>query len=218
MYQKYWVSQILGIRNIRYRVSSSQSQISSKVLLFIYCLTKPQYVFDYRSLDQSRSKKNHHEIDTTKDNSEETAHIETEESSNQKKITEYFLQQMRKESENGQKTNEREDIPEEVDPTSTQQWIHDARERRLNEMRSRINCDKCKFKTTSMTALKLHENSNHKDKKEHKNKNRIKCEECDKKFNKESTYKTHMQKVHHDKNVRKRKQEGQHENSEDSNK
>ena len=187
----------------------------------------------YRKNDKEfpiNNKENHQEIDTTKDNSEEIAHVESEESSNQKKITEYFLQQMRKESENCQRRNEREDIPEEVDPTSTQQWIHDARERRLNEMRSRINCDKCKFKTTSMTALKLHENSNHKDKKEHRNTNRIKCEECDKKFNKESTFKTHMQKVHHDKNMRKRstarisgessfrKQEGQHENSEDSSK
>ena len=48
-------------------------------------------------------------------------------------------------------------------------------------MRNRINCDKCNFKTTSLTALKLHENVNHKDKKEHKN--QIKCDECDKKFN-----------------------------------
>ena len=52
---------------------------------------------------------------------------------------------------------------------------------------------------SSLIALKLHENVNHKDKKEHKN--RIKCDECDKKFNKESTFKTHMQKVHKAKNV-----------------
>ena len=38
-YQKYWVSEISGIRNIRYQkyqISGSQSQISSRVFLFIY--------------------------------------------------------------------------------------------------------------------------------------------------------------------------------------
>ena len=172
------------------------------------------------------NKEKHHENYTTQDNSEETTLVETEEMNNQKKITEYFIQQIRKESEKCQETNESEDTHEEVEPISTQQWINDARERRLNEMRNRINCDKCNFKTTSLTALKLHENVNHKDKKEHKN--RIKCDECDKKFNKESTFKTHMQKVHEGKKVLnvkrklsakvdgeaiRRTQEGQYENS-----
>ena len=57
--QKYRVSEILGIRNIRYQ--KYQDQISSKVIIYVYiivyyCLTKPRYVFDFRSLDQSRSK------------------------------------------------------------------------------------------------------------------------------------------------------------------
>ena len=76
-------------------------------------------------------------------------------------------------------------------------------------MRNRIHCDKCSFKSTSITALTLHKNSNHNTKKEYKNKgsNRIQCEECDKKFNKESTFKVHMRNVHQ--KTRNQTQEGQ---------
>ena len=73
-HQKYWASKISGIRNIRhqkYRVSEISVRFSEKLsekvlkvkfhlklLLFIIylLLTKPRYVFVFRSFDQSRSK------------------------------------------------------------------------------------------------------------------------------------------------------------------
>ena len=75
-YWAYWVSEISGLRNIgsqKYQVSEiSVSEISGiwyhpfihKVKFhlkfyyyyYFYCLKKPQYVFDFRSLDQRRSK------------------------------------------------------------------------------------------------------------------------------------------------------------------
>ena len=96
---------------------------------------------------------------------------ETEETINQRKITEFFIQNIRKETEEMQITdsNDRQDIHENDDDNqesiSTQQWIKEARERR-GQMRNRINCDKCTFKTTSDTALKLHQNANHRNKTE----------------------------------------------------
>ncbi len=55
--QKYQVSEKSGFRNISYLESSIhwENQISSKVYYLFY-LTMPRYVFDFRSLDQSRSK------------------------------------------------------------------------------------------------------------------------------------------------------------------
>ena len=66
--QKYWVSEISGLRNIgsqKYQVSElsgiwyhpfiGKIKFHLKLLFILFYLTKPQYVFDFRSLDQSRS-------------------------------------------------------------------------------------------------------------------------------------------------------------------
>ena len=59
------VSELSCISNIRYLVSSIhwENQISSKVYYlliyyYLFYLTKPRYIFDFPSLDQSRSKNN----------------------------------------------------------------------------------------------------------------------------------------------------------------
>ena len=88
--------------------------------------------------------------------------------------------------------------------------IADARARKEN--RSVNKCDKCEFNTASITMLKRHKSTNHKEDEiqivdnrvenlteEKKQTNvktyiskRIQCDNCDKKFNKESTFKKHM--------------------------
>lgn len=144
-----------------------------------------------------------------KDYTEVVIECENEEYINQRRIPEYFVQKIRKESEQTKESTDIEDTGDkvnEVDSISTPQWIHEARERRehqleekgdVKEMRNRITCEECSFKTTSSTNLKLHQNSNHK-KKEQKIKasSRIKCNICDKKFNKKSTFEIHMQTYH----------------------
>ena len=67
-------------------------------------------------------------------------------------------------------------------------------------MRFRFSCEKCDYKTTSETNLKLHISGNHQPNLESKQKQKIRkrksCDICDAKFNKESTFITHMKKVH----------------------
>ena len=56
-YQKYLISEVLCIRNIRYQIH--KVKFHPKLFIYYYyyyLLTKPRYVFDFRSEDQSRSK------------------------------------------------------------------------------------------------------------------------------------------------------------------
>ena len=54
-YQKYLISEILGIRNIRYQIHKVKFHLKLFIYYYYYLLTKPRYVFDFRSEDQSRS-------------------------------------------------------------------------------------------------------------------------------------------------------------------
>ena len=54
-YQIYWVSEILCIRNIRYQIHKVKFHLKLFIYYYYYLLTKPRYVFDFRSEDQSRS-------------------------------------------------------------------------------------------------------------------------------------------------------------------
>lgn len=118
------------------------------------------------------------ESTNNKNTTEAVIEIESEETINQRKITEYFVQNIRKEVEHTKESNDIEDTNgknNEEESISTQQWIQEARERRhqrlegkenseAKEMRNRFTCEECSFKTTSNTNLKLHQNSNHKKK------------------------------------------------------
>ena len=73
----------------------------------------------------------------------------TENENDQRKITEYFIKNIRKEVED---TNEAQVL-------STQELIQDARERRnlaLNGKSKIMSCEQCDFKTTSKTLLNKH--------------------------------------------------------------
>ena len=72
--------------------------------------------------------------------------------------------------------------------------IENAHEKSTN-MRSRLSCNKCGFKTTTNAVLKTHIESKHRQKVVKPSK-RKSCEFCDKRFNKDSNLKEHMVKQH----------------------
>ena len=122
-----------------------------------------------------------------------------------------FILRMRSENDkkNNNKTNEElTKTNEEEDITSTQNMINDSRARR--ELKGKSNeCDKCDYKTGSISLLRQHvkqcskssENMNKSDitetveNKKSKSK-RIQCKKCEQKFNKQTTFKIHMESVH----------------------
>ena len=67
-------------------------------------------------------------------------------------------------------------------------------ENQTKEMRTRLTCDICNYKTTSLTVLRQHKQLNHE--KKIKNSKRKVCEGCSKQFNKEETLTVHMKKCH----------------------
>ena len=74
--------------------------------------------------------------------------------------------------------------------------VHEGlHQQQTQEMRTRIKCDQCEFKTTSTIVLKTHTNIQHKSKVAATTKRKI-CDICKKKFNKISTYNKHVQKEH----------------------
>ena len=85
----------------------------------------------------------------------------------QRKITEFFIQQIREECEN-EKTSkindenvntENDKICDTEDIISTQEIIEDARERRELKMKGKkeiIKCEQCEFTSGSKTLLKRH--------------------------------------------------------------
>ena len=93
---------------------------------------------------------------------EESPNIENEDFE-QRKITEFFIKNVRKECENLEKEN----IVEENEPMlSTQENIEDARERRILRLRGRkelFQCDNCQFESGSKTLLTKHVNTTHKE-------------------------------------------------------
>lgn len=63
------------------------------------------------------------------------------------------------------------------------------KEDQSKEMRTRLTCDICNYKTTSETVLKQHKQLNHLKKMNVKNSKRKVCAICSKQFNKEETLK-----------------------------
>ena len=71
---------------------------------------------------------------------------------------------------------------------------HHKPESHIKEMRTRLTCDICEYKTTSETVLKQHKRLNH-EKKSKSTKRKV-CILCDKQFNKEETLNKHMKSEH----------------------
>ena len=69
-------------------------------------------------------------------------------------------------------------------------------EDQIKEMRTRLTCDTCSYKTTSETVLRQHKQLNHEKKITGKPLKRKVCEGCSKQFNKTETLTVHMKKCH----------------------
>ena len=114
----------------------------------------------------------------------------TPEDHQQKKITEFFIQNIRREIESLEVQQEDLDVPnrqeiEETEPLSTQNMIEDARERRSLKLRGvseMSKCDVCQFTTGSKTLLKSHIEKTHKEpQKDHSQemRKRFSCDQCE---------------------------------------
>ena len=68
-------------------------------------------------------------------------------------------------------------------------------EEQSKEMRTRLKCDKCDYRTTSKAVLKQHIQLNH-EQKVIKSSKRKTCNVCNKQFNKETTFIKHMENLH----------------------
>ena len=73
-----------------------------------------------------------------------------------------------------------------------------AQEKSFLEMRARLSCNICSYKTTSDSVLKQHIKLNHENKstKPTKSTNRKICNMCNKQFNKDTTLTKHMKNDH----------------------
>ena len=111
----------------------------------------------------------------------------------QRKITEFFIKSVRKESE---ELNE-----EEIQ--NTQQFIDDARQRRnlkKNGKNEMTKCEQCEYKTGSKTLLNKHIERSHNDLKEQPSqemRKRQKCDQCDFKTTSTNSLKSHVKSHHH---------------------
>ena len=93
----------------------------------------------------------------TKTQNKET-NDETE--NDQRKITEYFIKNIRKEIE----TIQNDEDNNSIEVTNTQEFINDARERRilaLNGKSKVMSCEQCEFKSSSKTLLTKHMDDTH---------------------------------------------------------
>ena len=73
-------------------------------------------------------------------------------------------------------------------------------ESQIKEMRTRLTCDICEYKTTSETVLKQHKKLNHE--KKNKSTKRKVCRFCEKQFNKEETLNKHLKTEHNSREQR----------------
>ena len=93
----------------------------------------------------------------------------------QMKITEFFIRNIRKESDM-KDTNESEIL-------NTQEMINDARERRslaINGKSKIMDCDQCEFETTSKTLLNKHLETTHQNQQAEQGQEMRKRHQCDK--------------------------------------
>ena len=120
--------------------------------------------------------------------------------SQQKKITEFFVKEIRRECE---QIEENIAVDNEIEePLSTQEMITDARERRTLKMNGKdqsFKCEQCPFTTTSISHMKKHKENIHKEKDiEIEMRPRYNCDKCAFKTTSECVLQKHMS-MHHDK-------------------
>ena len=121
----------------------------------------------------------------------------------QRKITEFLIQKIRRESDteklleetavDAENVNHENDIMEE-EPLSTQELIQDARERRSLKMNGKpeiMKCDQCQYTSGSNMLLKNHIEASHKEMRK-----RLACEVCAFKTTSEVVMKTHVKLNH----------------------
>ena len=77
--------------------------------------------------------------------------------------------------------------------------ISDSRARREN-LTNKFSCEKCDFKSGSVTLVKRHNQKEHKTSSTLKTyiSKRLNCEYCPQKFNKTTTFQKHKEKVHNE--------------------
>ena len=117
--------------------------------------------------------------------------------SQQKTITEFFISEIRRETDNTGKSGDETEII-----LSTQEFITDARVRRSLRQRGleeTQKCEQCDYKTKSSALLKQHIGENHQLENEIEIRPRLSCDQCSFKSTSETVLKQHR-RLNHSKN------------------